>query len=431
MSANRGVGHFGQPRARLPLSLRPWLLALAAAQYLASAASAAPAAPPPPAAPAVESPAALASPDAAPAQSYLERLAALSGSPGVSAAVMVDGTLVFSGGVGVANLESREPQTGSTVHNIGSISKTLSVVAVMQLSERGKVRLDAEIQDYAPWFPRKSQAITVRQLLTHTSGIRHYKAGEFGPAEVNSFRHYDSFEESTRYWRDDPLLFAPGTQFAYSSYAVDLLQAVVESASAQSFESYFTEHIWVPAGMVQSQLDSPSRIVPHRGHGYVWNATLNRMENARDEDVSYKYAGGGMLASDEDLVRFGHALNTGVLLRPETLAEMYRLQLPLSLPRFDSDDKSQPPIGATQALIFRVGKDAGGHVYAEHSGSVKGTLSDFLNFYADDVVVALHFNYGAGPVDAEAAAKALAALYLPRKAASSSPARSLPSHAAH
>ncbi|HWO27441.1 MAG TPA: serine hydrolase domain-containing protein, partial [Candidatus Acidoferrum sp.] len=114
-------------------------------------------------------------PTLAPAQLYLERLAAQSSSPGVSAAVMVNGQVVFSGGVGVANVESQEPQTGSTVHNVGSVSKTQAVVAVMQLVERGKVRLDAEIQDYAPWFPRKSQPITLRQILTHTSGIRHYK----------------------------------------------------------------------------------------------------------------------------------------------------------------------------------------------------------------------------------------------------------------
>ena len=156
-------------------------------------------------------PAGLPAPTVAPAQLYLERLAAESSSPGVSAAVMVNGQLVFSGGVGVADLESEERQTGLTVHNIGSASKTQAVVAVMQLVERGKVRLDAEIQQYAPWFPRKSKPITVRQLLTHTSGIRHYKQNDFGPTGVDAFRHYDNFEESTRFWRDDPLLFEPGT----------------------------------------------------------------------------------------------------------------------------------------------------------------------------------------------------------------------------
>lgn len=155
--------------------------------------------------------------DESPALSYLKRWQAESGAPGISAAVSIGDKVVFSGGAGLADLQTGLPQTGTTVHNIGSISKTQAVVAVMQLVEQGKVQLDAEIQKYAAWFPRKEQPITVRQILTHTSGIRHYKEGEFGPAEVMSFRHYDNFEESTRFWRDDPLLFAPGTKFSYST----------------------------------------------------------------------------------------------------------------------------------------------------------------------------------------------------------------------
>ncbi len=193
------------------------------------------------------------------------------------------------------------------MHNIGSISKTQAVVAVMQLVERGKVQLDAEIQRYAPWFPRKAQPITVREILTHTSGLRHYREGEFGPADVLAFRHYERFEESTRFWRDDPLLFVPGTHWLYSSYGADLMQAVVESASGQPFETYLAEHVWRPAGMVNTQLDVASRIVAHRGHGYERNHKLGLLENAANEDVSYKYAGGGVISTDEDLCRFGHA----------------------------------------------------------------------------------------------------------------------------
>src|SRR5262245_38666176 len=118
------------------------------------------------------------------ALAYLERMRVQSGVPGMSAAVAVNGTIVFSGGAGFANLEQGAPQDGTTVHNIGSVSKTLAVVAVMQLVERRKVDLDAQIQTYLPWFPRKQQPITLRQILTHTSGIRHYQAGEFGEGDV-------------------------------------------------------------------------------------------------------------------------------------------------------------------------------------------------------------------------------------------------------
>ncbi len=131
------------------------------------------------------------------ARSYLERWQAESGAPGVSAAVSVAGELVFSGGVGVSDLESGMPQNGRSVHNIGSISKTQAVVAILQLVELGKVRLDAEVQEYVPWFPKKQRPVTVRQVLTHTSGIRHYRDDEFEPGELWMFRHYDRVEEST------------------------------------------------------------------------------------------------------------------------------------------------------------------------------------------------------------------------------------------
>src|SRR5262245_38814350 len=88
-----------------------------------------------------------------PAHDYLVKLQQRSGAPGVSAAVAVRGKIVFAEGVGIAELEQGTAQTRSTVHNIGSISKVETTVAVMQLVEQGKVSLDAEIQTYAPWFP--------------------------------------------------------------------------------------------------------------------------------------------------------------------------------------------------------------------------------------------------------------------------------------
>lgn len=355
---------------------------------------------------------------------YLARWQAETGAPGVSAAIAVDDRLVFSGGVGIADLQSGAPQNGRSVHNIGSISKTQALIAVMQLVEQGKVRLDAEIQTYAPWFPKKNQPITLRQILTHTSGIRHYKDGEFGPADVLSFRHYDNFEESTRFWRDDPLLFAPGSHWLYSSYATSLMQAVVEAASAESFESYLTKHVWRPAGMADTRLDVPARIVPRRGQGYV-RGEKGVLENAPAEDVSYKYAGGGMISTDEDLCRFGMALNSGRLLKPDTLAQVYRLQLSPTIPYTQAEldgyaaanpGKTPRARGLRQGLIFMLDQDAQGQHYSGHSGTVKGTSSRFTNYSQQRVVVALHFNIADVSVDLPKAAEALAAIYLPLRA---------------
>ena len=361
-------------------------------------------------------------------ESYLARWQAESGAPGVSSAISVGDRSVFSGGVGVSDLQSGTPQNGRSVHGIGSISKTQALVGVMQLVERRKVRLDDEIQVYAPWFPRKSRPITVRHLLTHTSGIRHYRDGEFGPGDVMAFRHYDSFEESTRYWRDEALLFEPGTHWSYSTYATSLMQAIVESASGQGFEAYLAENIWRPAGMADTRLDVSRKIVPRRGQGYM-RARTGELLNVPNEDVSYKYAGGGMISTDEDLCRFGIALNTGRLLQPQSLAEIYRLQLPADIPNTQADreayaaanpGKTPRSRGLRQGLIFNLENDAQGRRYAGHSGGVKGTSSRFVNFMQDGVVVALHFNISdlGSDVDMLKAAESLAAIYLPeRKAA--------------
>lgn len=358
------------------------------------------------------------------ARSYLERWQAESGAPGVSAAVSVAGELVFSGGVGVSDLESGMPQNGRSVHNIGSISKTQAVVAILQLVELGKVRLDAEVQEYVPWFPKKQRPVTVRQVLTHTSGIRHYRDDEFEPGELWMFRHYDRVEESARRWRDDPLVFDPGTRWMYSSFATNLLQAIVEAASEEPFEDYLSRHLWRPAGMADTRFDIPSRIVPRRGRGYERNRQTGLLENAVAEDVSYKFAGGGMLSTDEDLCRFGSALNSGRLLKPATLKEMYRLQLPPDIPYHDQEEREarraaggdtwiEPSMGTKQALIFMMERDAEGRGYAGHSGNVKGTDSRFANYYRDDVVVAIHFNSSSGDIDIRRAAEGLAQLYLP------------------
>lgn len=354
-------------------------------------------------------------------KAYLARWQAESEAPGVSAAVCVNGELVFSGGVGVSDLESGMPQDGRSVHNIGSISKTQAVVAVLQLVEKGKVSLDAEVQTYVPWFPKKQRPVTVRHILTHTSGIRHYKDDEFDPGQLWMFQHHDSVEESSRRWRDDPLAFDPGTRWMYSSFATNLLQAVVESVSGFSFEQYLIRNVWRPAGMADTRLDIPARIVPRRGKGYERNRKTGALENAVAEDVSYKFAGGGMISTDEDLCRFGVALNSARLLKPATLTEMYRLQLPPNIPfRAEVEARNaapgagwvEPSKGLSQGLIFMRERDVEGREYVGHSGNVKGTDSRFTNYYKEGVVVAIHFNSSSGDVDIRRAAEGLAQLYL-------------------
>lgn len=326
---------------------------------------------------------------------YLEGVRGETGAPGISVAVAKDGQIVFSGGVGHAELDNRTPADGTTVHNVGSVSKVLAADAVMRLVEQGTVSLDDRIQRYVPTFPEKRGPITLRQILTHTSGIRHYRDGEFGPHRLRSMQHFDDFTEAIKHFTEDPLLFDPGEYRFYSSHAFNLLQGVVETASGMGFESYMQTHVWVPAGMLNSSFDVPARVVYKRGRGYGRDAD-GALVNSRYEDVSYKYAGGGMLSTVEDLVRFGMAINDGTLLEPATVAQMHAVQIdPVIQFRIDDDPRELP---FKQALGWDVPTDTHGRPYISKTGTVRGTRSVVINYPDRGLVVALQANIAPFPV---------------------------------
>lgn len=320
---------------------------------------------------------------------YLGELLRSTGTPAVSAAVASQGRIVFSEGVGFADLDNLVPATGSTVYNIGSVSKANTAVAVMQLVERGSIALDDPIRKYVPAFPDKGSPITIKHLLTHTSGIRHYRPTDFPDSEDNeNTRPVATLAEGIRIFKDDPLLFEPGDFYFYSSYAVNLLQGVIETAGAMPFEDYMRQHVWGPAGMLSTGFDVPERVVPHRARSY--RVEKGRALNYYYNDLSYKFAGGGMISTAEDLVRLGTALNHGRLLKQETTAQMYKPQLD---PVMRYQEKGPPTKEAfQQGLLWRSLKDASGRSFRYHCGSVKAFNACLVNYTDEDLVVAVLTN---------------------------------------
>ncbi|MCC9169021.1 serine hydrolase domain-containing protein [Pontibacter harenae] len=329
-------------------------------------------------------------PDQVYVKNYLQRISEETGAPGVSAAVAVNGRIIYSGGTGFSDLDNKALQDGKTVHNIGSISKAYAVVAIMQLVEKGLINLDDEIQEYLPYMPRKQKPITVNHILTHTSGIRHYTKKDQENHGFKRMRHYNDYEESTTIFRDDSLLFDPGSYYSYSSFSSALMHGIVEKVSGLGFEDYLEKNIWLPAGMLNTCFDVPSRIIPKRGKGYVRNSK-GVLINAPYEDVSYKYASGGIISTPEDMVKFALALNNGMLLKPKTLGLMYKPQFDKNKKAFNANLLDQKePLG--QGLIWWSGQDNYGRTWYGHSGSVKGTNSFLMNFPKEKVVVAIQFN---------------------------------------
>ena len=230
------------------------------------------------------------------------------GYPGIAIAVSVDGETVWSEGFGYANLEHRVPMWPAVKFRVGSISKSLTAAAVANLVEDGRLDLDAPVQKYVPSFPEKAHPITTRQLGGHLAGIRHYQVNE------NFIRDpYPTVLDGLTIFADDPLLHAPGTAFAYTSYGFNLLSAVVEGAAQQPFLDYMREAVFRPLGMRDTVADFVTPIIPGRTSYYVRD-DAGQVVNAPWVDNSYKWAGGGFLSTTEDVLRFANAhLDDGYL----------------------------------------------------------------------------------------------------------------------
>ncbi len=213
------------------------------------------------------------------------------------------------------------PAKASTVYRLASISKPITATAVMQLVERGKLDLDAPIQKYCPAFPEKRWGITLRQLLGHLGGVRHYG----NPGEMRSTRHYTDVVTPLAMFKDDPLLHEPGTAYSYTTFGYNLIGCAVEGASGKSYVEFVRENIFGPAGMDRIRPDDAHAIIPNRAQGYLLRENGD-LRNSDLADTSNKIPGGGFASTATDLVKFAIALRNGTLVAESTRIQMWTPQ---------------------------------------------------------------------------------------------------------
>ncbi|MCI0487378.1 MAG: beta-lactamase family protein [Blastocatellia bacterium] len=319
--------------------------------------------------------------------------------PGMSVAVGINGEIVWSEGFGYADLENKVPVSERTRFRLGSVSKMLTVAAVAKLYEEGKLDLDAPIHQYVPTFPDKGHKITARQIAGHLSGIRHYQAKDYTNGRNIDFEHYDKVVDSLKIFQDDPLVAEPGTKYQYTTFGYTLLSAVVEGASKKSFLDYLQEAVFQPLKMEQTTADRPDQIIPDRT-GFYDRDRSGQIKNAAYVDPSYKWSGGGMLSTAEDLIRFGSAHLRAGFLKPETLDLLFTSQ------RTSEGKETGVGIG------WRIAKDSEGRRMAHHAGSMGGCRAVVLIYRDAGVVVALLSNLGATPRAIEESAQAIAGPFL-------------------
>lgn len=247
-----------------------------------------------------------------------------------SGAVLVaKGDVVLAAsGCGQANRRYAAPITAESKLNLGSMDKMFTAVAVMQLVEAGKVSLDQPVGTYLDdsWLPADvSRQITVRHLLTHTSGLSSFLGAEFRRSP-RAFRALDDYK---RLVRSETPAFPPGTRYQYSNTGMLLAGAIVEKISGETYFDYVRRHVFEPAGMADTAAFALDEPVPNLAIGYGW--APQSPWGWRENTLDYVYRGspaGGGFSTVHDLHRFAQALMAGKLVSPASLQLLWPAQTP-------------------------------------------------------------------------------------------------------
>ncbi|GAB4033010.1 serine hydrolase domain-containing protein [Spirosoma gilvum] len=306
--------------------------------------------------------------------------------PGVSIAVVRQGTVVLSKGYGLANVELNVPATPQSVYAIASVSKQFIASGILMLAQEGKLTLNDDIHKYYPQAPQTWQGITLRHLLSHTSGIIR-EAPAFDPAKIQP----DSVVVQSAF--PLPLQFPIGTKWQYCNVGYFALADIIRKVSGQPWPTFLEERIFKPAGMTATRTTTLSEVVPNRVDGYEWEKDhLHRAIPYRALRPS-----GAFLSTVQDLARWDAALGTAKFL---TEASQKEMQKPFVL-----KDGTPYPYGLGWRVDVLMGTP-----WIHHGGSLPGFRTEYARFpQAGFSVIVLTNSEQAQP---EMLAKEIATLYL-------------------
>jgi CubicO group peptidase (beta-lactamase class C family) len=265
-------------------------------------------------------------------EQWIEAQRAYRAIPGLAIAVVHDQELVWSRGFGVADLTTKAPVTPGTIFRIASITKTFTATAIMILRDRGKLRLDDPVRTHLPWFTYKNRhadgpAVTIRHLLTHTSGLPREAAFPYW-----TDHNFPTREQMIAAFHDQESVFEPETRYKYSNLGMAILGEVIAAASGMSYDAFVTKNILEPLGMTSTS------VFPQQGLRARWATGYDRkLDDGSRKAVDILDARGLVSAANisstvEDLGRWAsfHMLegkdSSGQILKGSTLREMHRVQ---------------------------------------------------------------------------------------------------------
>jgi CubicO group peptidase (beta-lactamase class C family) len=297
--------------------------------------------------------------------------------PGLSLAVVRNGEVVKVQGYGLANVELNVPATAETVYSSGSVGKQFTSAAVMLLVEDGKIGLDDPIRKYLDDAPEAWNDITVRHLLTHTSGIKDYTA------QLNLRKDY-SDRELVEVAGKNKLDFPPGEQWRYSNTGYALVGVIIKKASGKFYGDILQERVFQPLGMATARIHSEADIIPNRAAGYrLVGGKLKNQEYV--SPTLNQTADGSLVFSVLDMAKWDAGLYTEKVLKKSSLEQSWT---PVTL-----KDGRTFPYGFGWAL-----GDFRGHKLIEHGGAWLGFQTHIARYVDDKLtVIALANLVGSNP----------------------------------
>lgn len=299
--------------------------------------------------------------------------------PGMTVGFSV-GDYTWVKGFGYADLENKTPARAESAYRLASVTKSMTGAAVVQLAERGKLDLDAEIQTYVPYYPKQRWPVTVRQLLVHLGGGQ--VGSGLGPEHVTT---REVVARIAKY----PIEIEPGTRYSYQTSGYNLLGAAVEEISGKSFEAYLKENLWLPLGMKETRIDSVRDLVPNRVRGY--DLSSGEVKNAPFVDVSSRFGGGGATGTVPDLLRWARGALTGKVLSRKWTEEMLK---PVATKAGRWAGLGDGEEFYTLGWII---KPVNGVLSVRNEGSQKGTDTAVIYFPEKDLAIAAACNLEFAP----------------------------------
>lgn len=303
-----------------------------------------------------------------------QRLSAV--APGGVVLIAKNGKNIFQKAYGKANIRTGQPMNKDMVFRIGSVTKQFTAVAILQLVEQGKLSLNEAVQKYVKDFPRKRYPITIENLLTQTSGIINYQAIEHPKAKYVHENYTPA--QGVDYFKDEPLLFKPGTKFNYSNSNYYLLGYIIEKVTGKPYPEYLRQHILKPLGLNHTSYISSRQPVANIPAGYSRFGS-KQWENAELQNVTTLYAAGGLLSNAEDLLKWHNALLEGRVISKSMLKKAYTA--------FRLADGRVSEYGYGWYL-----RSLDGQPTIEHGGSTDGYETDEIYLPSSDIYVVTLFN---------------------------------------